>query len=90
MFEQLPVDRISRSYGVLRNALNKIAAEFTPDERAQLFHLTAAETYRLSVPMSLRLVIITVRMLDSGANNRTDMSESNRNQGERDLRRCVL
>ncbi len=51
MFESnFPVDRLSCSYGVLWNAFKKIAAGFTADEKAQLFHRTAAETYRLSVP----------------------------------------
>jgi L-fuconolactonase len=51
MFESnFPVDRISCSYGVLWNSFKKIAAGFTADEKAQLFHLTAAETYRLALP----------------------------------------
>jgi L-fuconolactonase len=52
MFESnFPVDRISCSYGVLWNSFKKIAAGFTADEKAQLFHLSAAETYRLSLPL---------------------------------------
>jgi len=51
MFESnFPVDRISCSYGVLWNSFKKITAGFTADEKAQLFHRTAAETYRLSLP----------------------------------------
>jgi predicted TIM-barrel fold metal-dependent hydrolase len=51
MFESnFPVDRISCSYGVLWNSFKKIAAGFSPDERADLFHRTAAKTYRLSLP----------------------------------------
>jgi L-fuconolactonase len=51
MFESnFPVDRISCSYGVLWNSFKKIAAGFTPDEKAHLFHRTAAKTYRLSLP----------------------------------------
>jgi L-fuconolactonase len=48
MFESnFPVDRVSCSYAVLWNAFKKIAAGFTRDEKAQLFHRTAAEVYRL-------------------------------------------
>jgi len=51
MFESnFPVDRVSCSYGVLWNAFKKIAARFTGDEKAQLFHRTAARVYRLSLP----------------------------------------
>lgn len=48
MFESnFPVDKISCSYLVLWNAFKKIAAGFTAQEKAQLFHRTAAEIYRL-------------------------------------------
>lgn len=51
MFESnFPVDRISCPYVVLWNSFKKIAAGFTAGEKAHLFHLTAAETYRLSLP----------------------------------------
>jgi len=51
MFESnFPVDRVSCSYVVLWNAFKKIAARFTPEEKAWLFHRTAAEFYRLEVP----------------------------------------
>jgi L-fuconolactonase len=51
MFESnFPVDRISCSYGVLWNSFKKITARFTLDEKAHLFHRTAAKTYRLSLP----------------------------------------
>jgi predicted TIM-barrel fold metal-dependent hydrolase len=51
MFESnFPVDRVSCSYVVLWNAFKKIAAGFTDEEKAQLFHLTAAEVYRLKLP----------------------------------------
>ncbi len=51
MFEtNFPVDRISCSYVVLWNAFKKIAAGFTKDEKALLFHRTAAEVYRLTLP----------------------------------------
>jgi L-fuconolactonase len=52
MFESnFPVDRISCSYNVLWNSFKKLAAGFTADEKAQLFHRTAAETYRLALPV---------------------------------------
>ena len=44
-----PVDRGSCSYVVLWNAFKKIAAGFTKDEKAQMFHRTASEVYRLNV-----------------------------------------
>ena len=51
MFESnFPVDRVSCSYRVLWNTFKKIAAGFTADEKAQLFHRTAAEVYRLTLP----------------------------------------
>jgi L-fuconolactonase len=50
MFESnFPVDRASCSYGVLWNAFKKIAAGFSEEEKAQLFHATAAEAYRLKM-----------------------------------------
>ena len=54
MFESnFPVDRVSCSYAVLWNAFKKIAAGFTAEEKAQLFHRTAAEVYRLKLPKSV-------------------------------------
>jgi L-fuconolactonase len=51
MFESnFPVDRVSCSYLVLWNAFKKIAARFTAEEKAWLFHRTAAAFYRLEVP----------------------------------------
>jgi L-fuconolactonase len=51
MFESnFPVDRISCSYAVLWNSFKKIAAGFTAEEKDYLFRLTAAQTYRLSLP----------------------------------------
>lgn len=51
MFESnFPVDRVSSSYTVLWNAFKKIAARFTAEEKAQMFHRTAAEVYR--IPLS--------------------------------------
>jgi len=49
MFESnFPVDRFSVSYRVLWNALKKIAARFTPDERDQMFWGTAERVYSLN------------------------------------------
>jgi L-fuconolactonase len=51
MFESnFPVDRVSCTYGVLWNSFKKIAAGFTRDEKAHLFHRTAAKVYRLKLP----------------------------------------
>ncbi len=48
MFESnFPVDKRSCSYHVLWNAFKKIAADLSEAERADLFHDTAARTYRL-------------------------------------------
>jgi L-fuconolactonase len=48
MFESnFPVDRASISYGVLWNGLKKIAADYTPADRARLFSGTARAVYRL-------------------------------------------
>jgi len=48
MFESnFPVDKVSCSYPVLWNAFKKIAAEFSVEDKARLFHDTAVEAYRL-------------------------------------------
>jgi predicted TIM-barrel fold metal-dependent hydrolase len=48
MFESnFPVDKISYSYTVIWNAFKRIAEDFSPQERAALFHDTAAKVYRL-------------------------------------------
>ncbi|HTR62427.1 MAG TPA: amidohydrolase family protein, partial [Candidatus Binataceae bacterium] len=48
MFESnFPVDKASCSYAVLWNAFKKIAAGFNVEEKAALFHGTAAKAYRL-------------------------------------------
>ena len=53
MFESnFPVDRVSCSYLVLWNAFKRLAADFTPEENAWLFHRTAAEVYRISIAAS--------------------------------------
>ncbi len=49
MFESnFPVDRLSCSYGVLWNAFKRMTETCSVDERAALFHDTAARVYRLA------------------------------------------
>ena len=48
MFESnFPVDRLSISYQVLWNGLKKIVADFSEDEKDDLFYRTAARVYRV-------------------------------------------
>ncbi len=48
MFESnFPVDKASYSYTVMWNAFKRIAKDFSPGDRAALFHDTAAKAYRL-------------------------------------------
>jgi predicted TIM-barrel fold metal-dependent hydrolase len=48
LFESnFPVDKASCSYTVLWNSFKLLAASYSPTERAQLFHDTAARVYRL-------------------------------------------
>jgi len=48
MFESnFPVEKVSCSYRVLWNSFKRIAKAFSPDEKAALFHDTAARTYRI-------------------------------------------
>ncbi|MBS0244415.1 MAG: amidohydrolase family protein [Proteobacteria bacterium] len=48
MFESnFPVDKVSCSYTVLYNSFKRIAQGFSSDEKAALFHDTAARVYRL-------------------------------------------
>ncbi len=48
MFESnFPVDKISYSYTVIWNAFKRLSKDFSPQERAALFHDTAAKVYRL-------------------------------------------
>jgi L-fuconolactonase len=48
MFESnFPVDKVSSSYNVLYNAFKRLSSGYAPDERAALFHDTAARVYRL-------------------------------------------
>ncbi|MGB2814584.1 MAG: amidohydrolase family protein [Dehalococcoidales bacterium] len=48
MFESnFPVDKISFSYTVMWNAFKRLSKDFTPQERAALFHDTATKVYQL-------------------------------------------
>ncbi len=48
MFESnFPVDKVSYSYNVLFNAFKRLAASYSPTERAALFHDTAVKVYRI-------------------------------------------
>jgi predicted TIM-barrel fold metal-dependent hydrolase len=48
LFESnFPVDRISCSYEVLWNSFKRLVADFSPAEKAALFHDTAARVYRI-------------------------------------------
>jgi L-fuconolactonase len=50
MFESnFPVDKRSYSYTVLWNAFKRITRDFSAEERAALFHNTAARVYRLEI-----------------------------------------
>ncbi len=49
MFESnFPVDKVSYSYGVMWNAFKRMCQDFSPKEKAALFHDTAVSVYRLS------------------------------------------
>jgi predicted TIM-barrel fold metal-dependent hydrolase len=49
MFESnFPVDKASYSYNIMWNAFKRISEEFSPSEKAALFHDTAVKVYRLS------------------------------------------
>ncbi|HEU5194917.1 MAG TPA: amidohydrolase family protein [Methylomirabilota bacterium] len=48
MFESnFPVDKVSASYRVLWNSFKRITASFSKDDKAALFHDTAARVYRV-------------------------------------------
>ena len=48
MFESnFPVDRLSISYQVLYNGLKKIVADFSEEEKDEMFYGTAERIYRL-------------------------------------------
>jgi L-fuconolactonase len=49
MFESnFPVDKTSYSYTIIWNAFKRIAEDYSPRERAALFHDTAVRVYRLA------------------------------------------
>jgi len=48
MFESnFPVDKLSGGYGVLWNSFKRLAADYSADEKATLFHDTATRIYRI-------------------------------------------
>jgi L-fuconolactonase len=48
MFESnFPVDKVSYSYNVVYNAFKRLSAGYSADERATMFHDTAARVYRI-------------------------------------------
>jgi L-fuconolactonase len=48
MFESnFPVDKVSYSYNVLFNGFKRLSREYSPDERAAMFHDTAVRAYRI-------------------------------------------
>ena len=48
MFESnFPVDKVSCDYGVLWNAFKLMTKDYSPNDRAALFHDTAARFYRI-------------------------------------------
>ena len=50
MFESnFPVDKVSFSYHVMYNAFKRLSKSYSPTERAQMFHDTAARVYRVPV-----------------------------------------
>jgi predicted TIM-barrel fold metal-dependent hydrolase len=50
MFESnFPVDKVSFSYNVMYNAFKRLSSGYSDDERALLFHDTAARVYRIDV-----------------------------------------
>ncbi len=50
MFESnFPVDKVSFSYNILWNAFKRLSAGYTAEQRADLFHDTAARVYRIDV-----------------------------------------
>ena len=49
MFESnFPVDKISYSYNVIYNAFKRLSKGYSPNERAAMFHDTAARVYNIS------------------------------------------
>ncbi len=50
MFESnFPPDKVSFSYNVMYNAFKRLSKEYSPTERAAMFHDTAARVYRINV-----------------------------------------
>ena len=50
MFESnFPVDKVSFSYNVMYNAFKRLSQGYTADERAAMFHDTAARVYRVEI-----------------------------------------
>ena len=50
MFESnFPPDKVSYSYNVMYNAFKRLSREYSPAERAAMFHDTAARVYRINV-----------------------------------------
>ncbi len=50
MFESnFPVDKVSFSYNVMYNAFKRLSKEYSPSERAAMFHDIAARVYRIDV-----------------------------------------
>jgi L-fuconolactonase len=48
MFESnFPVDKVSCSYNILWNSFKRMTSSYSADERALLFHDTAARVYQL-------------------------------------------
>ena len=46
MFESnFPVDKVSYSYNVMYNAFKRVSREYSPTERAAMFHDTAVRVY---------------------------------------------
>jgi predicted TIM-barrel fold metal-dependent hydrolase len=50
MFESnFPVDKVSYGYAVVFNAFKRLSKDYSPGERAALFHDTAVQVYRIAV-----------------------------------------
>jgi predicted TIM-barrel fold metal-dependent hydrolase len=50
MFESnFPPDKVAYSYNVMYNAFKRLSREYSPDERAAMFHDTAVRVYRINV-----------------------------------------
>jgi len=57
MFESnFPVDKASCSYTVLWNSFKRLTSSYSADEKAKLFHDTAARVYRLDRPAAPQMV----------------------------------